>query len=121
VGAVVERSGVVAGVAHVFSRHTTAAIRVNENEPLLLADLQRLLERLAPLGSYEHDDMTRRAGVLADEPVNGHAHCRHLLLGASESVPIIDGVLALGRWQSIFLVELDGGRRRQVTVHAMGT
>jgi secondary thiamine-phosphate synthase enzyme len=121
VRAAVARSGVVQGVVHVFSHHTTAAIRVNENEPLLLADFARMLDRLVPPGAYEHDDMTRRAGVPPDEPPNGHAHCRHLLLGGSESLPVVNGGLLLGTWQSVFLIELDGGRPRDVTVHTMGT
>jgi secondary thiamine-phosphate synthase enzyme len=120
VRAAVRRSGVTQGVVHVFSQHTTAAIRVNENEPLLMADFVRLLNRLAPEGDYDHDDMTRRVGVPPDERPNGHAHCRHLLLGGSETLPVVGGELVLGRWQSVFLIELDGGRPRNVTVHTMG-
>ena len=72
-----------------FSSHTTAAIRINENEPLLLADFKRLLDRLAPLGGYEHDDMSRREDVPPDEPTNGHAHCQQLLLSSSETLPVV--------------------------------
>jgi secondary thiamine-phosphate synthase enzyme len=117
----VRRSGVGTGVAHVCSFHTTAAIRVNENEPLLLADFRRMLDRLVPLGEYDHDDLSRRTSVPVDEPLNGHSHCQHLLLSSSESLPVCDGKLLLGRWQSIFLVELDSSRSRQVTVQVLGT
>jgi isopentenyl-diphosphate Delta-isomerase len=116
----VRRSGVRHGIVHICSFHTTAAIRVNENEPLLLCDFRRLLDRLAPLGVYEHDDMSRRVQVPPDEPLNGHAHCQHLLLSSSESLPICDGALMLGPWQSVFLVELDSPRTRRVTVQVVG-
>jgi isopentenyl-diphosphate Delta-isomerase len=117
---VLRASGARRGLVHVYSAHTTAAVRVNENEPLLLADFRRFLSAVAPAGGYEHDDMSRRAGVPPDEPVNGHAHCQHLLLGASETVPIVDGRLALGRWQRLFLVELCSPRDRHVMVQVLG-
>jgi isopentenyl-diphosphate delta-isomerase len=117
---VVAAAGVREGQAHVYSNHTTAAIRINENEPLLLADFHRLLERLAPAGGYEHDDMSRRQDVAPDEPMNGHAHCQHLLLSSSETLPVSGGRLVLGTWQRVFLVELCSGRRRHVTVQVTG-
>ncbi|HSR24306.1 MAG TPA: type 2 isopentenyl-diphosphate Delta-isomerase [Candidatus Eisenbacteria bacterium] len=117
---VLRASGARRGLVHVYSAHTTAAIRVNENEPLLLGDFRRFLSEVAPGGGYEHDDMSRRVGVQPDEPVNGHAHCQHLLLGASETLPIVDGRLALGRWQRLFLVELCSPRERQVVVQVLG-
>jgi secondary thiamine-phosphate synthase enzyme len=122
VRAVVERSGVVAGQVTVFSKHTTAAVIVNEHEPLLLNDMARTLSRLAPAGDYyEHNDFSiRTVNVEENEPANGHSHCQHLFLGASETIPIAAGELLLGRWQSIFLVELDHARPRGVYVQAMG-
>jgi secondary thiamine-phosphate synthase enzyme len=120
VAALVQRSGVRDGVVHVCSYHTTAAVRINENEQLLLADFRRMLDRLVPLGGYEHDDLQRRNGVPVDEPRNGHAHCQHLLLSSTESLPIRDGRLMLGPWQRVFLIELDSPRQRQVTVQVVG-
>jgi secondary thiamine-phosphate synthase enzyme len=118
----VRASGVRYGVALIFARHTTAAIRIQENEPLLLEDLRDLLQRVAPRDrDYRHDDFSiRTVNMNPGERANGHAHCAHLLLGASECVPIVDGQLRLGRWQSIFLVELDGGREREVVVQILG-
>jgi isopentenyl-diphosphate Delta-isomerase len=116
----VTASGVLQGQVHVYSNHTTAAIRINENEPLLMADFQRLLERLVPVGGYDHDDMSRRQDVAADEPLNGHAHCRHLLLSSSETLPVAGGRLGLGTWQRVFLIELCSGRPRHVTVQVTG-
>jgi secondary thiamine-phosphate synthase enzyme len=120
VAAVVERSGLREGLVHVFSLHTTAAVRSNEHEPLLLADFRALLERLAPAGGYSHDDLARRAGVGPEEPINGHAHARQLLLGASEVVPLADGRLQLGRYQRLFLIELCSARPREVSVQVVG-
>ena len=122
VAGILRASGARSGLVHVYSQHTTAAVRVNENEPLLLGDFRRFLAAVAPSGdgAYEHDDMIRRVGVPADEPANGHAHCLHLLLGASETLPVVDGRLALGRWQRVFLVELCSARERQVVVQVLG-
>lgn len=101
-------------VAHTL--HTTTAVIVNEQEPLLHADLLRQLERLAPSGlAYDHDDPTRRVVNRTDaERTNGHAHCRAMLLGSSASIPIVDGRLMLGRWQRVLFVELDGPQERTV-------
>ena len=118
----VAESGVRDGTATVFCRHTTAAIRINENEPLLLTDMEEFLKRVAPRELYyRHNDFSiRTANMTEDECPNAHAHCQHLLLGASETIPIVDGRLTLGRWQRIFLVELDRPREREVLVHVQG-
>ena len=119
---VVARSGVEFGQLMIMSNHTTAAVILNEHEPLLLNDMARTLSRLAPAGDYyEHNDFSiRTVNVEENEPANGHSHCQHLFLGASENIPIRDGQMLLGKWQSIFLVELDHARRRLVLVQAMG-
>ncbi len=122
-------AGIVAGLgqwhgtASIFSRHTTAAVRIQEDEPLLLADLQAFLMRLAPPdAAYGHNDFSVRTEHMhPGERPNGHAHCLHLLLGASAAVPVVDGVLQLGAWQRIFFVELDGPRAdRQLQVQLSG-
>jgi len=112
--------GVRNGIIHVASPHTTAAIRINENEPLLLEDFRTLLDRLAPHGNYRHDNLSKRETVPPEEPQNGRSHCQHLLLSSSESLAIIDGALRLGDWQRVFLIELDAPRERQVTLQAVG-
>ena len=119
---VVARSGVRAGQVAVFSQHTTASIRVNENEPLLLHDMARLLRTCAPrTAHYDHNDFERRTvNMTDDECRNGHAHCQHLLLGNSETIPLVNGALALGTYQRIFLVELDHPRPRRVLVSVVG-
>ncbi len=118
----VEESGIREGAVTVFSRHTTAAIKINENEPLLLEDMAQFLEQIAPQdGEYRHNDFTiRTANMTEDECPNGHSHCQHLLLSASETIPISDGAVLLGRWQRIFLIELDRPRPREVIIQAHG-
>jgi len=118
----VTEAGVQNGFAVVFSRHTTAGIRINEHEPLLLEDLVTLLDKLVPQTSgYRHDDFSvRTVNLTENERVNGHSHCRSLLLGTSETVPVAAGSLMLGRWQRIFLAELDGPRTREFVVQVVG-
>jgi secondary thiamine-phosphate synthase enzyme len=119
---VIARSGIKSGQVVVMSNHTTAAIVLNEHEPLLLNDMARVLSRIAPAGDYyEHNDFSIRTHNMTDrECANGHAHCQHLFLGASETVPIHNGAAHIGEWQSIFLVELDHARPRTVFVQALG-
>lgn len=115
-------TGLRRGLLAVHTLHTTTAVLVNEQEPLLHGDLLRQLERLAPSGlAYDHDDPTRRVVNRTDaERTNGHAHCRAMLLGSSASVPIVDGRLMLGRWQRVLLVELDGPQERTVVATVAG-
>jgi secondary thiamine-phosphate synthase enzyme len=117
----VRRSGVREGLVAIQSLHTTAAVIVNEGEPLLLEDLRAALERAAPRRlAYLHDEMDLRAGVPPDEPANGHAHCKALFLRASETLSVADGDPRLGRWQRVFLVELDGPRTRLLSLTVLG-
>jgi heptaprenyl diphosphate synthase len=117
----VRRAGLRNGRVFLQSLHTTLGLTVNENEPLLLGDFASLLERVAPAGAgYEHDDFTRRMHIPLGEPANGHAHCRQLLLSAFATVLVEDGELVLGRWQSVFAVELDGPRHRRIALQLEG-
>ncbi|HYR50272.1 MAG TPA: secondary thiamine-phosphate synthase enzyme YjbQ [Candidatus Eisenbacteria bacterium] len=117
----VQRAGLRTGRVHLQSLHTTLGLAINENEPLLLRDFESLLERLAPVGAgYQHDDFTRRFDIAVDEPENGHAHCRQLLLTGFATLLVEDGELVLGRWQSVFAVELDGPRQRQLAIQLDG-
>ena len=120
--ALVAQSGIRFGFVNVQSLHTTAAIVVNENEPQLLSDFADALERSAPTrAAYRHDDVAlRTVNLTADERVNGHAHCRALILGVSACINVIYGRLHLGAWQRVFLVELDGPRDREISVLILG-
>jgi octaprenyl-diphosphate synthase len=117
----VRRAGMRIGRVHLQSLHTTLGLAVNENEPLLLRDFANMLERFAPVGAdYEHDDFARRVDVALDEPINGHAHVRQLLLTGFATLLVEKGDLVLGRWQSIFAVELDGPRHRELAIQLDG-
>jgi secondary thiamine-phosphate synthase enzyme len=102
VRAIVRRSNVDGGLCHVMVLHATAAIVVNENDdPNIGVDLVDALGRAVP----EH------AGWLHDRiDDNAQAHIIASILGASETVPIENGDLRLGRWQGLMLIELDGPR-----------
>lgn len=118
VKAYVRESGVRDGLVCVYSTHTTASIKINENEPLLIEDMEQFLCRIAPIGrDYRHNDFTvRTVNMTEDECPNGHSHCQHLLLSNSEMIPLVDGELQLGQWQSLFLIELDRPRSREVLI-----
>ncbi len=122
IASLIERSGVRSGFANIQSLHTTAAVMVNEHEPLLLEDMRQALERLAPRGAaYRHDDFSvRTVNLCPEEEKNGHSHCKALFLKSSETLNVVEGTLDLGRWQRVFLVELDGSRRRTVSVMVIG-
>jgi len=119
--AFVEAAALEAGWVNVQSRHTTAGIVVNENEPGLLRDILALLERVAPRGAgYAHDELHLRPGVPPDERPNGHAHAKALFLRTAETVNVAAGRLHLGTWQRVLLVELDGPREREISLLALG-
>lgn len=109
-------SGLADGLLTLVSRHTTACLNVNEQERQLQRDMVAFLKRLAPRdGDYRHN----LAPV--DERDNAHAHLLGLLMSTTVSLPIADGDLMLGEWQSIFFIELDGPRpERRVTLHYLG-
>jgi len=109
------------GIALVYSPHTTAAVRINHNEPLLAQDIMKTLYRLVPIDiSYSHDLFEIREHVAVNERSNGHSHVKAFLLGSSESLVISNGGIMLGEKQSIFFVELDGGRQRSYLVKIIG-
>ena len=120
---ILRRSDIANGMVVIFSQHTTAAIKINESEPELLKDMARFLSEIAPIErEYHHNNFdVRTVNMEPDECPNAHAHCQHLLLSASESVPVVAGRMVLGRWQRVFLVELDRAKVRQITVQVIGT
>jgi secondary thiamine-phosphate synthase enzyme len=114
VAAVVDASGIKAGVVNVFSVGSTAAVGAIEFEPGLVHDLPTILNGLIPPSrDYGHEQ--------AWHDGNGHSHLQATLLGPSLTAPIVDGKLLLGTWQQIFHLECDvRGRRRTVIVTATG-
>ena len=117
----ISEAGISSGIAVLFCPHTTAAVRLNHNEPLLLQDIMKMLYRLVPIDiSYSHDLFEVRQNIAPNERSNGHAHVKAFLFGSSESLIIESGRLVLGERQSIFFVELDGGRNRNLHVKILG-
>jgi len=122
VGQCVSQSQVDNGFAVVYSKHTTAAVKINENEPLLLADMGKFLEKISPRDDdYQHNNFQiRTVNMTPNESPNGHAHIQHLLLGSSETIPVVDGKMQFGQYQSVFFIELDCPRPREVLVQIVG-
>jgi secondary thiamine-phosphate synthase enzyme len=113
----VRAAGLRDGLVTLISRHTTARVNLNEREERLQEDMVTFLKRLVPRdGDYGHNIAP------VDDRDNAHAHLIGLFANASESIPVADGELLLGEWQSVFFVELDGPRAtRQVTLQFLGT
>lgn len=120
----VRRSRITHGMVNVHTKHTTTAVVLNENEHGLLRDFEDRLQAWAPSeAAYRHNDLeARRFQLLAPgERPNGDAHARALLLGASETLNVVDGRVDFGEWQRLFLVELDGPRPRTISILMLGT
>lgn len=120
---VVVRSGVRHGQVTVYSPHTTTSVVINESETGFLNDFRRLVAMVIPEDRYyEHDDWELRTENLQeDEYINGHAHCRQLLVGAtSATIPVVEGEVLLGQWQRVLFLELDQARDRRVVFHVQG-
>jgi secondary thiamine-phosphate synthase enzyme len=113
VASVLRTSGVDHGIVTVFATGSTVAVTTMEYERGGVHDLQALLDRLIPaLPDYEHNRL--------NHDTNAHAHLRAAVIGPSETVPIVDGRLALGTWQQIVLIDFDDRpRSRSVTVHVV--
>ena len=104
----------------VFSQHTTIALAINENEERLLEDVVVFLRKLAPESDrYLHNDLHLR-DVPLDEPINAHSHLMAMMLSTSEVIPILEGKLALGTYQSVLFFELDEPRQRTVFCQICG-
>jgi secondary thiamine-phosphate synthase enzyme len=112
VQAILKESRVRNGLLHVYVRHATAAIMIQENwDESVQSDVVNLLNKLIPRGVWQHDA----------QDGNGDAHLKAGIIGPSETIPIVDGDLALGRWQNIFLCEFDGPRsNRELVVTIIG-
>lgn len=107
IDSIVAGSSVKAGLVNVFSKHSTSGIVINENESGLVEDFKNLLKKIVQNDAgYNHDRIDN----------NADSHLRSLLLGNCVSVPVENGRMDLGTWQSIFFIELDGPRTRNITV-----
>ena len=108
---ILTKSKIKDGLINVFAKHSTAGIVINENESGLVKDFQNALESLIPENNnYLHDKIDN----------NADSHIRSFFIGSSETIPVENGYLSLGTWQSIFFVELDGPRNRKFVITVMG-
>lgn len=104
---IVQASEIQEGLVNVYVRHATAAIMIQENwDDSVQTDVVNLLKKMIPQGVWLHDK----------QDGNGDAHLKSGLVGPSETVPIVNGAMALGRWQNIFLCEFDGPKKREILV-----
>ncbi len=111
---VVSKSGIKQGIVNVFLSGTTAAILINENESGLKADLELLFEEIIPEKRKWNHNATWGEG-------NAHSHLRSLFIGGSLTIPLKQGSLTLGTWQSILLLELDvRSRERNLVITVIG-
>ncbi|MDP8221859.1 MAG: secondary thiamine-phosphate synthase enzyme YjbQ [Candidatus Lernaella stagnicola] len=109
---VVAEAAIEEGMVLVSAMHITAGIWVNDAEPGIIADIDQMLEGLAPFGKdYRH----HRTGE-----DNGDAHLKSILVHHQVVLPITEGQLDLGPWQQVYYCEFDGRRRKRVVVKAMG-
>ncbi|MDR2966939.1 MAG: secondary thiamine-phosphate synthase enzyme YjbQ [Methanobacteriaceae archaeon] len=100
----IDGTGINNGIINIFSKHSTSAIIVNENEKGLLLDFERILKDIIPSNnSYKHDTVDN----------NADSHLKSFFIGSNESIPINNKKLAIGTWQSIFFIELDGPRNNR--------
>lgn len=97
------------GLCLVFVEHTTAGVCLQEHERRLVGDIERFLADTVADEGWAHDELDG----------NADSHLRAMLVGNSVTVPVTDGVLGLGRWQSVLFVECDGPRTRRVTVRVV--
>ncbi len=119
---IIGNSGIREGQVLVYCPHTTMGVAINHNESMLLQDFMRVLYKLIPVEDhYSHDLFElRNNGIKSDGRSNGHSHSKSIILGASESIPITKGKMMLGDKQSIFAIEFDGSRERDVIIQVMG-
>lgn len=121
VAEIVSQSGVREGTVLVYSPHTSAGILVNHNEPMLLQDFARVLYRVAPIEDrYSHDLFELARRNKSDGRSNGHSHCKVMLLGISETIPLEKGHMLITEKQNIFMAEMDGARTREIIIQVMG-
>lgn len=107
INSIVAGSGVKTGLVNLFSQHSTSGIVINENESGLVEDFKNFLKKIVQNeADYKHDRIDN----------NADSHLRSLLLGSSVNVPVENGRMELGTWQSIFFIELDGPRTRNIIV-----
>jgi len=109
------------GFTNIFSKHTTLSIKINENEPLLIEDITAFMKKVVDEEvNYHHDIISLRTDCPSNEPKNAKGHLRTLILETSQTIPIINNEIELGKYQKIFAIETSGPRQRQILVQIIG-
>ncbi len=104
---IIEKSKIENGLVNIYVPHATCSIIINENyDPNVCKDILKSLSSLIPEGKWLHDKVDNNAA----------AHIKASIIGPSETIPIKDGKLTLGKWQSIMLADFDGPRKREVII-----
>jgi len=118
----VKESQIKNGFVNIQILHTSAALIINENEPLLIEDFKENLKRTAPQNlKYQHNDLIKRkVNLCPDECINGHSHCTAIHLLVTATLNLLKGKIQLGQWQRILIVELDQSKKRKVQIQALG-
>jgi secondary thiamine-phosphate synthase enzyme len=119
----VKESGIKNGFINIQTLHTTNAIIVNENEPLLIEDIKKNFQKLAKKDIYYgHNDFDVRTTNICGlgECKNGHSHCLAIYLPTSVTLNIVDDEVSFGQWQRVFFIELDHSRDRKVQMQVIG-
>jgi secondary thiamine-phosphate synthase enzyme len=118
---IIDNSGIREGQVLIYAPHTTMGVTVNHSEPMLIQDFMKVLYKLVPFDDqYSHDLFELRKNEKSDGRSNGHSHCKSLLIGNSEVIPIEKGKPMLTGKQAIFVIEFDGARKRDIWVQVIG-
>jgi secondary thiamine-phosphate synthase enzyme len=118
---VISTSGIREGQVLVYSPHTTMSIAVNHNEPMLIRDFVKILYKIAPIDDqYSHDLFELRRDKKTDGRSNGHSHCKTLMMGISETIPVEKGKMMITGRQAVFAIDFDGARKRELIIQVIG-
>jgi secondary thiamine-phosphate synthase enzyme len=108
---IIRKHDITNGIVNISTKHTTSSIMINEDEEGLKKDYVKFLEKIVPNDNYLHDRIDN----------NATSHLKAMLTTPTQTLPIIDGKISLGTWQSIFFVELDGPRsNRTINIMIIG-
>ena len=108
---IIRKHDITNGIVNISTKHTTSSIMINEDEEGLKKDYAKFLEKIVPNDNYLHDRIDN----------NATSHLKAMLTTPTQTLPIIDGKISLGTWQSIFFVELDGPRsNRTINIMIIG-
>ncbi len=111
INAAIAESGVRKGLVNIYSKHSTSGIVINENESGLLEDFMDVIQLIVPTnGNYQHNRIDN----------NADSHLRSFLIGCNENIPCEEASMSLGTWQSVFFLEFDGPRNRQIIITIIG-